>query len=151
MYHFNIKIIELFSFVLLLSLQTMTARPLSTYDHKSATQQPYDALSKTRGRDPVMVTEFPHAVDEPILHELDAALMKLANVYMQALFSGTHTAELEAELAALELRFYDLLDMLYREDRMPEYMKYEAEVTHQMIVYNLLKRLFGYAKNDEAA
>ncbi|XP_049317433.1 uncharacterized protein LOC125780020 [Bactrocera dorsalis] len=149
MYHFNIKAIVLFSFVLLLSLQTMTARPLSSHEHKSAIQQPYRALLKTR--DPDMVTEFPHTVDEPILHELDAALMKLANVYMQALFSGTHTAELEAELDALELRFYDLLDSLYREDRMSEYMKYEAEVTHQMIIYNLLKRLFGYAKDDAAA
>ncbi|XP_039956324.1 uncharacterized protein LOC120772023 [Bactrocera tryoni] len=149
MYHFNIKAIVLFSYVLLLALQTTTARPLSSHEHKPATQQPYGFLPKTRDRD--MVTEFPHAVDEPILHELDADLMKLANVYMQALFSGTHTAELEAELDALELRLYDLLDSLYREDRMPEYMKYEAEVTHQMIVYNLLKRLFGYARDDAAA
>lgn len=97
-----------------------------------------------------MVTEFPRSVDEPILHELDEALMKLANVYMQALFSGTHTTDLEAELDALELRFYDLLDSLYRQDRMSEYVKYEAEVTHQMAVYNLLKKLFGYTDDDEA-
>ncbi|XP_018791822.1 PREDICTED: uncharacterized protein LOC108970739 isoform X2 [Bactrocera latifrons] len=147
MYHF-IKAVVLVSFVLILYLQTMTARPLSSHEHK-ATQQPYGAVPKTKDSD--MATEFPHTIDEPILHELDAALMKLANVYMQALFSGTHTAELEVELDALELRFYDLLDSLYREDRMSEYMKYEAEVTHQMIIYNLLKRLFGYAKDDAAA
>lgn len=124
--------------MLLLSLQSTTARSL--LDH--------EALSSTR--DPSIVTEFPHAVNELILHELDEALSKLSNVYMQALFSGTHTAELAAQLDAMELRFYDLLDTLYREHRMSEYINYKDEVKRQMIVYTLLKKLFGYANVDES-
>ncbi|XP_053963714.1 uncharacterized protein LOC129245308 [Anastrepha obliqua] len=132
---------------LLISLQTVCAIPLRDYNHdndQTPTMHTYQVSSESV--DPV--TDFPHSADEPILHELDEALTKLPNVYMQALFSGTHTSELEVELDALEMRLFDLLDSLYKENRMAEYMKYEAEVTHKMIVYNLLKKLFGYAKEE---
>ncbi|XP_036333148.1 uncharacterized protein LOC118744336 [Rhagoletis pomonella] len=139
---------QLLPIALLISLRAVCALPLS--DHELAadhapTLHTYHVSSQRK--DPV--TDFPHSTDEPILHELDEALTKLANVYMQALFSGTHTPELETELNALELRLFDLLDSLYKENRMSEYMKYEAEVTHKMIIYNLLKKLFGYAKEEK--
>ncbi|CAD7012909.1 uncharacterized protein LOC101461766 [Ceratitis capitata] len=140
---FKISYFQLLSiqFLLLLnSLPASSAQPLRDSVTTQATLYAYEALPQ--------IQDPPNA-DEPILQELDASLTKLANVYMQALFSGTHNSQLEAELDVLELRLFDLLDALYKEQRMAEYMKYEAEVTHQMIIYNLLKKLFGYVKEDQ--
>lgn len=67
---------------------------------------------------------------------------------MQALFSGTHSAKLDMDMRKLEIELFDLLDKLYQEKRLKEYMKYESEVTRQMIIYNMLKKLFGYDDSD---
>ncbi|XP_064552020.1 uncharacterized protein LOC135437871 [Drosophila montana] len=90
-----------------------------------------------------------HNPEDKMLNSLDAALEKISHVYMQALLSGTHTPELEISLRALEMELYELLDQLFKEHRLKEYMKYEAEVTRQMIIYNLLKELFGYTQHSE--
>ncbi|KAH8284761.1 hypothetical protein KR054_000699 [Drosophila jambulina] len=89
-----------------------------------------------------------HDPEDAILNTLDAALEKISTIYMQALFAGTHTPELEAPLRTLEMELFDLLDQLYKQNRLKDYMKYEAEVTRQMIIYNMLKRLFGYTQDE---
>ncbi|XP_016970147.1 uncharacterized protein LOC108037977 [Drosophila rhopaloa] len=89
-----------------------------------------------------------HDSEDDILNTLDVALEKISTIYMQALFAGTHTPELEAPLRALEMELFDLLDKLYNQNRLKDYMKYEAEVTRQMIIYNMLKRLFGYTQDS---
>ncbi|XP_037940943.1 uncharacterized protein LOC119673908 [Teleopsis dalmanni] len=86
--------------------------------------------------------------DDDILKELEESLNKISTVYMQALFSGTHTPELDMHMRSLEIKLFDLLDGLYKKNRLNDYMKYEAEVTRQMILYNMLKKLFGYATED---
>ncbi|EDW89312.2 uncharacterized protein LOC6528556 [Drosophila yakuba] len=91
-----------------------------------------------------------HDPEDTILNTLDGALEKISTIYMQALFAGTHTPELEAPLRALEMELFDLLDELYNQNRLKDYIKYEAEVTRQMIIYNMLKRLFGYTQEVEA-
>jgi len=91
-----------------------------------------------------------HDPEDTILNTLDGALEKISTIYMQALFAGTHTPELEAPLRALEIELFDLLDELYNQNRLKDYIKYEAEVTRQMIIYNMLKRLFGYTQENEA-
>ncbi|XP_033154568.1 uncharacterized protein LOC117137300 [Drosophila mauritiana] len=91
-----------------------------------------------------------HDPEDTILNSLDGALEKISTIYMQALFAGTHTPELEAPLRALEMELFDLLDQLYNQNRLKDYIKYEAEVTRQMIIYNMLKRLFGYTQENEA-
>ncbi|XP_017022241.1 uncharacterized protein [Drosophila kikkawai] len=103
----------------------------------------YRASPKLTG--PVKLLHDPQDV---ILNTLDAALEKISTIYMQALFAGTHSPELEAPLRALEVELFDLLDQLYKQNRLKDYMKYEAEVTRQMIIYNMLKRLFGYTQDD---
>jgi len=109
---------------------------------------PEDGLHKYRASPkltgPVKLTHDP---EDSILNTLDAALEKISAIYMQALFAGTHTPELEAPLRALEMELFDLLDQLYKQNRLKDYMKYEAEVTRQMIIYNMLKRLFGYTQD----
>ncbi|KAH8277827.1 hypothetical protein KR018_008097 [Drosophila ironensis] len=89
-----------------------------------------------------------HEDEDAILNSLDGALEKISTIYMQALFAGTHTPELEAPLRALEMELFDLLDQLYKQNRLKDYMKFEAEVTRQMIIYNMLKRLFGYTQDS---
>ncbi|KAH8401222.1 hypothetical protein KR009_003772 [Drosophila setifemur] len=89
-----------------------------------------------------------HDPEDSILNTLDGALEKVSTIYMQALFAGTHTPELEVPLRALEMELFDLLDQLYKQNRLKDYMKYEAEVTRQMIIYNMLKRLFGYTQDS---
>lgn len=84
-----------------------------------------------------------------ILNSLDVAMDKISNIYIQALLSGTHTPELEISLRTLELELYELLDQLYKQHRLKDYMKYESEVSKQMIIYNLLKELFGYTQHIE--
>lgn len=84
-----------------------------------------------------------------ILNSLDVAMDKISNIYIQALLSGTHTPELEISLRTLELELYELLDQLYKQHRLKDYMKYESEVSNQMIIYNLLKELFGYTQHIE--
>ncbi|KAH8355172.1 hypothetical protein KR093_007567 [Drosophila rubida] len=91
-----------------------------------------------------------HDPQDTLLNALDAALQKLSAIYMQAVVSGTHSPELEISLRGLEVELYDLLDELYKQRRLKDYMGYEAEVTRQMIIYNMLKRLFGYAQPAEA-
>ncbi|TDG43424.1 hypothetical protein AWZ03_010148 [Drosophila navojoa] len=86
---------------------------------------------------------------DPILNSLDVAMDKISNIYIQALLSGTHTPELEISLRALELELYELLDQLYKQHRLKDYMKYESAVSKQMIIYNLLKELFGYTQHIE--
>lgn len=90
-----------------------------------------------------------HESADSILNSLDVAIDKLTNIYTQALLSGTHTPELEISLRALELELYELLDRLYKQHRLKDYMKYESEVSKQMIIYNLLKELFGYTQHVE--
>ncbi|EDW10161.1 uncharacterized protein LOC6580380 [Drosophila mojavensis] len=90
-----------------------------------------------------------HNSADPILNSLDVAMDKISNIYIQALLSGTHTPELEISLRALELELYELLDQLYKQHRLKDYMKYESEVSKQMIIYNLLKELFGYTQHIE--
>ncbi|KAH8253105.1 hypothetical protein KR032_003605 [Drosophila birchii] len=89
-----------------------------------------------------------HDPEDVILNTLDAALEKISTIYMQALFAGTHSPEMEAPLRTLEMELFDLLDQLYKQNRLKDYMKYEAEVTRQMIIYNMLKRLFGYTQDE---
>lgn len=86
--------------------------------------------------------------DDPVLNKLDESLAKISTIYMQALFSGTHSAKLDMDMRKLEIELFDLLDKLYQEKRLKEYMKYESEVTRQMIIYNMLKKLFGYDDSD---
>ena len=86
--------------------------------------------------------------NDATLSKLDESLAQISTVYMQALFSGTHTAALDVRMRKLEIELFDLLDMLYKQERLGEYMKYEAEVTRQMILYNMLKKLFGYTADD---
>ncbi|KAM8713369.1 hypothetical protein ACLKA7_013649 [Drosophila subpalustris] len=90
-----------------------------------------------------------HDPQDTMLNSLDEAMQKISNIYMQALISGTHTPELEISLRGLEMELFELLDQLYKQHRLKDYMKYEAEVTRQMIIYNMLKRLFGYAPDYE--
>ncbi|XP_067627231.1 uncharacterized protein [Eurosta solidaginis] len=132
--------IHLLSLALLITLQTVCTMPIDDYESTSTNSLTTELAAST--------TDTPFTTDKPTLQELDEALTKIANVYMQALFSGTHTTELETELNALEMRLYDLLDSLYKQDRLADYMKYEADVTHQLIIYSLLKKLFGYAKDE---
>lgn len=82
--------------------------------------------------------------DDPTLNKLDESLAKVSTIYMQALFSGTHSPELEKNMRKLEIDLFDQLDSLFEQQRLQDYMKYEAEVTRQMIIYNMLKKLFGY-------
>ncbi|KAM7342342.1 uncharacterized protein ACRADG_009804 [Cochliomyia hominivorax] len=89
-----------------------------------------------------------HANDE-ILKKLDESLNQISTIYMQALFSGTHTPALDIRMRQLEMDLFDQLDTLYKQQRLKEYMKYEAEVTRQMILYNMLKKLFGYSAEGE--
>lgn len=90
-----------------------------------------------------------HDPEDTMLNSLDKALQKISNIYMQAIISGTHTPELEISLQGLEMELFDLLDQLYKQHRLKDYMNYEAEVTRQMIIYNMLKRLFGYTQENE--
>ncbi|XP_030388187.1 uncharacterized protein LOC115634521 [Scaptodrosophila lebanonensis] len=92
--------------------------------------------------------KFVHDPKDVMLNELDSALQKISTVYIQALFSGTHTPEVEGRMRSLEIELFDLLDQLYKQNRLADYMKYEAEVTRQMIIYNMLKKLFGYAPEE---
>ncbi|KAH8418305.1 hypothetical protein KR222_009193 [Zaprionus bogoriensis] len=92
-----------------------------------------------------------HDRDDAMLNALDEALQKISTIYVQALLTGTHTPELEISLRSLELNLFDLLDQLYKQHRLQDYMRYEAEVTRQMIIYNMLKRLFGYAQDTQAS
>ncbi|EDW31593.1 GL10879 [Drosophila persimilis] len=89
-----------------------------------------------------------HDPQDATLNSLDEALQKISTIYMHALVAGTHTPELEAPLRALEMELFDLLDQLYKQHRLKDYMQYEAEVTRQMIIYNMLKRLFGYTQDN---
>ncbi|KAH8316461.1 hypothetical protein KR067_008419 [Drosophila pandora] len=89
-----------------------------------------------------------HDPDDTILNKLDTAMEKISAIYMQAVFAGTHTPEMEAPLRVLEMELFELLDQLYQQNRLKDYMKYEAEVTRQMIIYNMLKRLFGYTQDS---
>ncbi|KAH8403763.1 hypothetical protein KR215_002390 [Drosophila sulfurigaster] len=90
-----------------------------------------------------------HDPQDTMLNALDAAMEKISTIYMQAVISGTHSPELEISLRGLEMELFDLLDELYKQHRLKDYMNYEAEVTRQMIIYNMLKRLFGYAQDNE--
>ncbi|KAH8300240.1 hypothetical protein KR044_012024 [Drosophila immigrans] len=90
-----------------------------------------------------------HDPQDKMLNALDAAMQKISTIYMQAVISGTHSPELEISLRGLEMELFDLLDELYKQHRLKDYMNYEAEVTRQMIIYNMLKRLFGYAQDNE--
>ncbi|XP_005178858.1 uncharacterized protein LOC101894372 [Musca domestica] len=90
-----------------------------------------------------------HSPDDVTLNKLDECLAKISNIYMQALFSGTHSPQLDVNMRKLEIELFDLLDLLYKEQRIKDYMKYEAEVTRQMIIYNMLKKLFGYAEDEK--
>lgn len=90
-----------------------------------------------------------HDSDDAMLNALDEALQKISTIYVQALLSGTHTPELDISLRSLELQLFELLDQLYRQHRLKDYMKYEAEVTRQMIIYNMLKRMFGYTQDKQ--
>ncbi|EDW00790.1 uncharacterized protein LOC6559041 [Drosophila grimshawi] len=87
--------------------------------------------------------------EDNILNSLDVALDTISNIYMQALLSGTHTPEMEISFRALEIELYELLDRLYKQHRLKDYMKYEPEVTRQMIIYGMLKELFGYTQHVE--
>ncbi|XP_034478082.1 uncharacterized protein LOC117784450 [Drosophila innubila] len=89
-----------------------------------------------------------HDPKDTMLNSLDEAMQKISNIYMQALISGTHTPELEISLRGLEMELFELLDQLYKQHRLKDYMNYESEVTRQMIIYNMLKRLFGYEKTE---
>lgn len=89
-----------------------------------------------------------HDPQDTMLNSLDEAMQKISNVYMQALISGTHTPELEISLRGLEMELFELLDQLYKQHRLKDYMNYETEVTRQMIIYNMLKKLFGYEKAE---
>ncbi|XP_075166529.1 uncharacterized protein LOC142238705 [Haematobia irritans] len=91
---------------------------------------------------------FKHSEDDTTLNKLDDSLAKISTIYMQALFSGTHSAKLDMNMRKLEIELFDLLDVLYKENRLKDYMKYEAEVTRQMILYNMLKKLFGFGGED---
>ncbi|XP_023301761.2 uncharacterized protein LOC111683871 [Lucilia cuprina] len=83
------------------------------------------------------------------LSKLDESLAQISNVYTQALFSGTHTPELEKRMSNLELEIFDQLDALYKQKRLKDYMKYEAEITNRLILYNMLKKLFGTLEVDK--
>lgn len=89
-----------------------------------------------------------HGETDIVLNKLDESLAQISTVYMQALFSGTHTPALDIRMRKLEMDLFDQLDALYKQQRLKEYMKYEAEVTRQMILYNILKKLFGYSVED---
>jgi len=91
--------------------------------------------------------KFQHAHDDPLLNQLDKSLNEISTIYIKALLSRSHTNELAIQMRTLEIELFDLLDALYKEDRINDYMRYETEVTRQMIIYNMLKKLFGYA-ND---
>ena len=92
--------------------------------------------------------KFQHDPNDAILNELDKSLEKISTVYIQALFTGTHNPALESRMRRMEIELFDLLDSLYKQDRMSDYMKYEGEVTRQMILYNMLKKLVGYSVED---
>ncbi|XP_073847806.1 uncharacterized protein [Musca autumnalis] len=94
--------------------------------------------------------DLTHSPDDATLNMLDECLSKISSIYMQALFSGTHTPKLDENMRSLEIELFDLLDLLYKEQRIKDYMKYEAEVTRQMIIYNMLKKLFGYAEEEKS-
>ncbi|KAH8389695.1 hypothetical protein KR200_000164 [Drosophila serrata] len=133
------------AFYLLLIMAIMPLISLAT-DPDSETEESlhqYRASPKLTG--PVKLLHDPEDV---ILNTLDTALEKISTIYMQALFAGTHSPELEAPLRALEMELFDLLDQLYKQNRLKDYMQYEAEVTRQMIIYNMLKRLFGYTQDE---
>ncbi|XP_017126226.2 uncharacterized protein LOC108145347 [Drosophila elegans] len=129
------KTLQILLVVMILPLISLAADPEAGL-HK------YRASPKLTG--PVKLLHDP---EDAILNTLDGALEKISTIYMQALFAGTHTPELEAPLRALEMELFDLLDQLYNQNRLKDYMKYEAEVTRQMIIYNMLKRLFGYTQD----
>ncbi|XP_068147317.1 uncharacterized protein [Drosophila tropicalis] len=126
---------------LLLPLLSLVASESEKEDHHLYT---YRASPKLSG--PVKLL---HDRQDVILNALDDDLQKISHIYMQALLSGTHTPELEGHMRGLEMELFDLLDQLYKEKRLEDYMKYEAEVTRQMIIYNMLKRLFGYEQDKE--
>lgn len=90
-----------------------------------------------------------HDPEDLMLNALDEALQKISTIYVQALLAGTHTPELDISLRGLELDLFELLDQLYKQHRLKDYMKYEAEVTRQMIIYNMLKRMFGYTQDKQ--
>lgn len=90
-----------------------------------------------------------HDPEDLMLNALDEALQKISTIYVQALIAGTHTPELDISLRGLELDLFELLDQLYKQHRLKDYMKYEAEVTRQMIIYNMLKRMFGYTQDKQ--
>ncbi|XP_043641067.1 uncharacterized protein LOC122611780 [Drosophila teissieri] len=116
----------------------------------SLAASPADGLHKYRASPKLTgPVKLLHDPQDTILNTLDGALEKISTIYMQALFAGTHTPELEAPLRALEMELFDLLDELYNQNRLKDYIKYEAEVTRQMIIYNMLKRLFGYTQEVE--
>lgn len=105
----------------------------------------YHASPRLLGPSKLMV----HDSEDAMLNALDEALQKISTIYVQALLSGTHTPELDISLRSLELQLFELLDQLYRQHRLKDYMKYEAEVTRQMIIYNMLKRMFGYTQDKQ--
>lgn len=92
-----------------------------------------------------------HDPEDLMLNALDEALQKISTIYVQALLAGTHTPELDISLRGLELDLFELLDQLYKQHRLKDYMKYEAEVTRQMIIYNMLKRMFGYTQDKQGS
>ncbi|XP_037811511.1 uncharacterized protein LOC119603541 [Lucilia sericata] len=87
--------------------------------------------------------------DDITLSKLDESIAQISNVYTQALFSGTHTPELEERMHKFEIELFDQLDELYKQERLKDYMKYEAEVTNRLILYNMLKKLFGTLEVDK--
>lgn len=105
----------------------------------------YHASPRLLGPSKLMI----HDSEDAMLNALDEALQKISTIYVQALLSGTHTPELDISLRSLELQLFELLDQLYRQHRLKDYMKYEAEVTRQMIIYNMLKRMFGYTQDKQ--
>ncbi|ALC40901.1 CG34217 [Drosophila busckii] len=78
---------------------------------------------------------------------LDAAIAKISSIYIKVLLAGNHTPELELSLRGLELELYELLDQLYKQQHLKDYMKYEAEVTRQLLIYSMLKRLLNIKSN----
>ncbi|KAH8245833.1 hypothetical protein KR038_004586 [Drosophila bunnanda] len=132
-----------FYILLIMAIMPLISKASDSESEPAESLHQYRASPKLSG--PVKLLHDPEDV---ILNTLDAALEKISTIYMQALFAGTHSPELEAPLRNLEVELFDLLDQLYKQNRLKDYMKYEAEVTRQMIIYNMLKRLFGYTQDD---
>ncbi|XP_020803950.1 uncharacterized protein LOC110180602 [Drosophila serrata] len=132
-----------FYFLLIMAIMPLISLATDPDSEVEESLHQYRASPKLTG--PVKLL---HDSEDVILNTLDTALEKISTIYMQALFAGTHSPELEAPLRALEMELFDLLDQLYKQNRLKDYMQYEAEVTRQMIIYNMLKRLFGYTQDE---